>query len=206
MRHLLAAAGVALLALTPLHASVEATDHPGALPLLAGIEAVRNDLKLNSLQRAVLDSLRDEYKTASRKIFTPRPETPEAQAEALKKLKVLNAQYNARVLSTLNPAQQKRLVQVEQQVIGAVALASPTLQGKLGLSDKQKTKIESLRGKGLAYVSKVNKQFENGKIGYFEKLQLLRGKRIAIGNSMYKVLTPEQQQAFAALGGAKLKS
>ncbi len=52
----------------------------------------------------------------------------------------------------------------------------------------------------------MNKQFESGKIGYFEKLQLLRGKRIAIGNSMYKVLTPEQQQAFAALGGAKLKS
>ncbi len=119
MRHLLAAAGVALLALTPSTPAWRRPIIPERLPLLAGIEAVRSDLKLNSLQRAVLDSLRDEYKTASRKIFTPRPETPEAQAEALKKLKVLNAQYNARVLSTLNPAQQKRLVQVEQQVIGA---------------------------------------------------------------------------------------
>lgn len=206
MRRFLAAAGIAVLALTSLHANVEATDHPGSLPLLAGIEAVRNDLKLNSLQRAVLDSLRDEYKASAKKLFSPRPETPEAQAATLQKLHALNAQYNARVLSTLNPVQQKRIVQIEQQVLGAIVLVSPTLQGKLGLSDKQKQKIESLRGKGLAYVSKVNKQFEDGKIGYFEKLKLLRTKRFAVGESMLKVLTPEQKQAYAALGGERLKS
>lgn len=206
MRRLLAAAGIALLALTPLHASVEAIDHPGALPLLAGIEAVRTDLKLNSLQRAVLDSLRDEYKASARKLFTPPPETPEARAEVTKKLHALNAQYNARVLSTLNPVQQKRIVQIEQQILGATVLVSPTLQGKLGLNDKQKQKIESLRSKGLVYVSKVNRQFEDGKIGYFEKLKLLRTKRFAVGESMLKVLTPEQKQMYAALGGEKLKS
>ncbi|HEY5793171.1 MAG TPA: hypothetical protein VIS74_07720, partial [Chthoniobacterales bacterium] len=98
MRVLLATALVAA-SLTGLQAKPSASEFTGALPLLLTSENVRDELAVNSLQRAVLDSLRAEYKVAVRELVATQPQTPEARKIAETKLAALNRQYNVRALS-----------------------------------------------------------------------------------------------------------
>ncbi len=111
-----------------------AVEHPGSVPVLLGVEKVRNELKLNSLQRAVLDSLRSEYKNAARQIVATNPTTPEQRLEAEKKLLALNDRYNERALSTLNSAQRAKFIKIERKVLGALVLYTPSVQKELALT------------------------------------------------------------------------
>lgn len=195
-----------LLTASLARATTQAVEHPGSLVLLLGIERVQKELKVDSLQAAVLDSLRQEYKSAARSLTHPMPQTPEERSAAEKKLLALNERYNQRALSTLSDTQRVRLLEIEHQILGPTKLVSPQVQKKLGVNAQQAKSIEALRQKGIAYVGQVNRQFEEGKIGYFERIEMLRAKRISLGKSMLKVLTPEQQKSLLALGGRKLAS
>jgi len=185
-------------------ATTPAVDHPGALPILLGLDKVRTELKLDSLQRAVLDSLREEYKASARKLVTPMPTTTEQRVAAEKQFVQLNERYNKRAISVLNTSQRKRLLEVEHQLLGATALYTPAVQAKLALTAKQKQQIEAVRLKGVAYVGQINQQFEEGKIGYHDRLELLRTRRLSQGSAILKLLTPEQRETFISLGGEKL--
>jgi len=204
MRRLLFSLGVLLAAAASLSAATPAVEHPGALPILLGLDAVRQELKLDSLQRAVLSSLRDEYKADVHALVTPMPAPGPARQAAEKEFMQINARYNKRALSVLSGTQRKRLGEIEHQMLGGTMLSVPSVQAKLGLTDKQKQKIEALRQKNLAYAGKVNRQFEEGKIGYFERVSLLRSRRKSSAEAAFKVLTPAQRDAFLALGGKKL--
>jgi hypothetical protein len=190
-------------AASPLLATTAAVEHPGALPVLLGLDSVRTELKLDSLQRAVLDSLRDEYKSAVRKLTNPLPATPEQRVAAEKQLVGINERFNKRALSALSDGQRKRLQEVEHQILGATKLYSPSVQSKIALTDQQKQAIEAIRLKGLAYVGQVNHQFEDGQISFQDRLGLLRSRRVSQGTALFKVLTPAQRSAFLALGGRK---
>lgn len=204
MRRVLILLGVLLAGAASLTAAAPPAENPGALPILLGLDAVRHELKLDSLQRAVLNSLRDEYKADVRALVTPLPAPGEARVKAGKEFVRINAKYNKRALSVLNSTQRQRVREIEHQMLGGTMLAAPSVQAKLGLSDRQKQQIETLRRQTLAYVAKVNRQFEEGKIGYFERLSLLRARRLSSGTAALKVLTPVQRDAFLALGGKKL--
>ena len=185
-------------------ATTAAVDHPGALPILLGLDKVRAELKVNSLQRAVLDSLRSEYKAEVRKLTNPMPQTAEQRTAAEKQLLQLTGRYNRRALSVLNDNQKVRLAQIEHQLLGATALFQPSVQKKVGVTPAQRTQFEAIRQKGLVYVGKINRQFEEGRIGYQEKLDLLRDRRLSQGETLLKLLTPEQRDAFNSLGGTKI--
>jgi Spy/CpxP family protein refolding chaperone len=85
-------------------------------------------------------------------------------------------------------------------------LYSPAVQAKLKLTAEQKQRIEAIRQKGLVYVGKVNRRFQEGKISQQQRLQLLRSRRMAQGAEMLRLLTPEQRNAVLALGGKKIAS
>jgi hypothetical protein len=204
-RYLAALLGICLVAPT-LWATTAPVDHPGSLPILLGVDRVRAELKVDSLQRALLDSLRDEYKSAARKLTNPLPQTPQERAVAHAKLLRLNEQFNRRALSILNPGQRAKLSAIEAKFLGATLLYSPAVQKKLKLSSEQKKQIEAIRQKGIVYVGKVNRRFEEGKISQQQRLQLLRTWRTAQGAEMFRLLTPEQRDAVLALGGRKIAS
>jgi hypothetical protein len=204
-RYLAALLGIALVAPT-LWATTAPVDHPGSLPILLGVERVRAELRLDSLQRALLDSLRGEYRSAARKLTNPLPQTAPDRAVAHAKLLRLNEQFNRRALSILNPTQRAKLSAIEAKFLGATLLYSPAVQTKLKLTDQQKQRIEAIRQKGLVYVGKVNRKFEEGKISQQARLQLLRSRRMAQGAEMLRLLTPEQRDAVLALGGKKIAS
>jgi hypothetical protein len=204
-RYLAALLGICLVAPT-LRATTASSDHPGSLPILLGVDRVRAELKMDSLQRALLDSLRDEYKSSARKLTNPLPKTPEERAVAHAKLLQLNEQFNRRALSILNPAQRAKLSSIEARFLGPTALYSPAVQTKLKLTDEQKRRIEAIRQKGVVYVGKVNRKFQEGKISQHQRLRLLRSRRMAQGAEMLRLLTPEQRDTLLALGGREIAS
>lgn len=187
-------------------ATTAAVNHPGSLPILLGTDKVRSVLKLDSLQRALLDSLRDEYKSASRKLANPMPVTTQERAAAEKQLLQLNKRFNKRAFSVLNEAQRARLSEIEGNVLGATMVYTPSVQAKLGLTEQQKHQVEGIRQRGVAYVGKINRKFEEGKISQQQRLQLLRSRRIAQHAEILQVLTPKQRSTVLALEGKKLTS
>ena len=204
-----ALAAVALILCTfasSVGATTSAVDHPGSLPILLGTDKVRSALKLDSLQRALLDSLRDEYKSAARKLANPMPVTAQERAAAESRLLRLNERFNKRALSVLNEDQRARLSEIEGNVLGATMVYAPSMQAKLGLTEEQKRQLEGIRRQGVAYVGKINRKFEEGKISQQQRLQLLRSRRIAQHAEILGVLTPKQRSAVLALEGKKLAS
>lgn len=204
-KYLAALLGVFLVAPT-LWATTAPVNHPGSLPILLGVDRVSAELKLDSLQRALLDSLRGEYKSAARKLTNPLPQTAQERAVAQAKLLRLNEQFNRRALSILNLAQRAKLSAIEARFLGATVLYAPAVQTRLKLTDDQKQQIEAIRQKGVAYVGKVNRKFQEGKISQQRRLQLLRSRRMAQGGEMLRLLTPDQRDAVLALAGKKIAS
>lgn len=188
------------------YATIAAADHPGSLPILLGVEKVRSELKLDSLQRALLDSLRAEYKAAARKVTSTIPVTPGERAAAKKKFRQLNERFNRRALSMLNEDQRAKLMAIERKSLGPTMVYMPSVQTKLGLTEQQKKKVEAIRRQGLLYVAKINRRFEQGKISQQQRLLLLRNRRSAQGAQILQVLTPEQRNEVLALGGKEVQS
>jgi hypothetical protein len=187
-------------------ATTAAVEHPGSLPVLLGVDKVRTELKLDSLQRALLDSLRAEYKSAARKLTTPMPVSAQERTAAQKKLLQLNDRFNRRALSMLSEDQRAKLVGIERRLLGPTMVYTPSVQAKLGLTEQQRQKVESIRQQGLAYVGKINRKFQAGKIGQQQRLQLLKNRRTKQSSEILQVLTPEQRSAVQALAGKKLES
>ena len=204
-----ALAGVLLIHCTVasfVHGTTAGVDHPGSLPILLSLDKVRAELRLDSLQRALLDSLRGEYKSAARKLTNPMPVTAQERAAAEKRLLQLNERFNKRALSVLSEDQRARLSEIEGNVLGATMVYTPSVQAKLGLTEQQKRQVEDIRQQGVAYVGKINRKFEEGKIGQQQRLQLLRSRRIAQHAEILQILTPKQRSAVLALEGKKLAS
>jgi hypothetical protein len=190
-----------VLVASSAQAVIAPSNHPGAVPILLGLDKVRAELKVDSLQRAVLDSIRSEYKAAARKLTNPMPTTPEERVAAEKKLVALNERYNQRALSVLSDSQRKRFLQIEHNILGASMLYSPRVQKAVGITSAQQQQIARVLEAEKAYVAKINRQFEAGKISYQDRLELLRNKRLSQGRQLLRFLTPEQRDALAQLGG-----
>jgi Spy/CpxP family protein refolding chaperone len=176
---------------------------PGSLAILLGVDGVRRDLNLTSLQRAVLNDIRDEYREEARAIVAKAGSGLEAKKQAQARLEKLTASYDRRALRTLNTGQRARLEQIQSQILGGYMLLSPKLQQELGLTDKQKQKIAKIWAKGQKYVSKVNGWFEKGEISFYEKLLDLRENRQDRSDDILGVLTKTQRAKFDQLAGPK---
>ncbi len=195
---------VCATALASLHATVGESDHPGSVPVLLGLDKVRDDLKLDALQCAVLNSIRAEYKAAARKLVNPLPPTPQARVAAENQLAALSERSNKRALSVLSVPQRKRFLQIEHQVLGASMLYAPRVQKQIGITPAQHQQIVASANRLKASTGKINARFEAGKISFQERLDLLRTRRLASGADLLKLLTPEQRDAFRNLSGEKI--
>ena len=206
MLRFLAVTLLSCAAALPVFGTTAAVEHPGSLPILLGIDKVRAQLKLDSLQRALLDSLRAEYRSAARRLTSPMPVSPQERDVAGKKLLQLNERFNQRALSILSVDQRAKLVGIEHRLLGATMVYTPSVQAKLGLTEQQKQKVESIRREGLAYVGKINRKFEAGKIGQQQRVLLLKSRRTRQSAEILQVLTPKQRDVVQVLEGKKLES
>lgn len=176
---------------------------PGSDTLLLGIHTVQKELGVTSLQSALLDSIRKQYREEARKVVAKAGDTAQSKKAAQLKLDALTDNFDQRSLNVLNTKQRQRLAEIEHQMLGGYMLLSPTVQHELDLTPKQKEKLSVIWHKGQAYVSKVNGWFEAGRVSFNERLLYLREDRLDRAEDMLEVLTKEQRQKFEKLGGSK---
>jgi len=176
---------------------------PGSEAILLGTDSVRRELKVTSLQAAVLDSIRDEYREKARAIVAKVGDSVEAKKEATKKLDALQRSYDRRALQALNASQRARLAQIQHQLLGGYMLLEPAVRQQLGITKKQLEKIAKIWDKGQKYVSEVNGWYENGEISFNERLAYLREDRLDRSEDLLDVLTPEQRAELEKLSGDK---
>jgi len=194
-----------LLAAAPLHASVRASDHPGSLAILLGLDSVRSELAISKSQAAKLDALRTEYRSEARSIVQSAGTTKDSKSEAAAALEKITAQSNADALKVLSSSQTARLRTIEHRVLGPSLLASPSVQKQLGLSKDQSASIERIRQNGLLKVSQINHDFEDAKLTQPERIDALRSNRLKVAKAMAAVLTPAQAQTLSTLAGSPIK-
>jgi hypothetical protein len=181
------------------------TDSPASVPVLLGLEPVRQDLKLSSLQCALLDSLRAEYKAKVGVVASAGLLDSKLAPKASADLDAYRASYNRRALNILNPGQQQRLRQIERQMLGASLLTSTSEQKVLGLDDRQICKIGEIHAYDQTKAASIMKRFHEGRINSFRKDLDLRRLQKRIGRSIYATLTPDQRKQWLGLTGPKLK-
>lgn len=179
------------------------SDVPGSEAILLGIDSVQRDLKLNSLQRTLINSIRKEYREEARALVANAADTTASKKLTQSKLDALTASYDKRALGVLSSSQSQRLIEIEHQVLGGYMLLSPELQQELSLTAKQKEKLAVIWNKAQKYVSKINGKFENGEISHNEKIHDLYENRLDSGDDMLDVLTDAQRQKFDELAGVK---
>lgn len=195
----------ALSATLSLASAKVASDSPASVPVLLGLEPVRQDLKLSSLQCALLDSLRAEYKAKVGVVaavgLADKKATPKAAAD----LDSFRASYNRRALDVLNSGQQQRLRQIERQMLGPVILTSPSEQKLLGITPKQQQKLADIHRYDQTKAAEIMSNNHAGKISSFRKDLELRRLQKTVGRSIYAQLTTEQRKQWLGLAGPKLK-
>jgi len=180
-------------------------DSPASVPVLLGLEPVRQDLKLSSLQCALLDSLRAEYKAKVGVVATVGLADKKATPKAAADLDSFRASYNRRALDVLNSGQQQRLRQIERQMLGPVILTSPSEQKLLGITPKQQQKLADIHRYDQTKAAEIMSNYHAGKISSFRKDLDLRRLQKTVGRSIYAQLTAEQRKQWLGLTGPKLK-
>lgn len=176
---------------------------PGSQAVLLGTDGMRKELGLTSLQRAVLDDIRDEYREESRAVVAKAGASLESKKAAQARLDALTAQYNRRALRVLNDAQLARFKQVEAQVLGAYVLLDAKVQNELALTPKQREKLAYVYWRLQKTASAINRNYESGKISYYQRIIALRDNRIDRSDDMLERLTAEQRAKLLVLAGDK---
>lgn len=215
MKHTLSLLAVVLLSASALTAAdcgccvgpsrFSLPESPSSMPVLLGLEPVRKDLKVSSLQEALLDSLRAEYKakvgvTASAGLLDPKIAS-KCEAD----LQAWRVSYNKRALRILSPSQQTRLREIERQMLKGYFLNSPSEQKVLGFTPQQSKKAAEISSYDRLQGSKIMADFHTGKISHFKKDIELHRLQSRTARSMMHLLTSAQQRQYLGLTGPKLK-
>jgi hypothetical protein len=187
----------------PLPAS--SSEHPGSVPVLLGLDCVKNELGLTKAQRARLEVIRSDFKADARLITARAPSTAVEKTAANTTVKALVAKYNAKAVSVLTPQQRERLLQIERQNLGGLMLFLPDEQKQLGLSAAQIAAISKIRSEGETFASRVTSSFENGKVTLSERLATLRNYRLQQAEKCLRVLSHAQRKSFEGLKGKAIK-
>ena len=201
---LLFLAAALLLTAAPVLSAKELADSPASVPVLLGLEPVRQDLNVSSLQSALLDSLRAEFKAKAGVIVALGLADSKAAPQAFLDLQTLRSRYNQRALNVLNPSQQQRFRQIERQMLGGLLLTSPSEQKLLGITPSQQKHLTEIRSHDQAQAAAIMQRFNAGKISSFRKDIELHRNQHAAAQKMLAVLTPDQKKQWLGLTGPKL--
>lgn len=182
--------------------------------MLLGRPEVQKELELVDEQKAQLKTLGDEMRQKVQKEFAGLRDLPQAQRDAKRaelqaKIKPLLDEALKKVQEILLPHQMDRLNEISLQVRGAGALADAKVQGELGLSEDQKSKLAKIQEKAQADITALwqgvrdldedarrAKMAENR-----EKMQTLMK---TASDDATNVLTAEQRDKFEKMKGAKV--
>ncbi len=179
------------------------TKEPGSVAVLLGVDSVQKELKLGSLQRAVIDDIRNDYRDDARKVAAKVAAGKETKQQGKAEIDWLTASSDRRALHALSDDQRQRLKEIKFQILGAYMLLSADVQKQLALTPKQKYKLAYVWWYGERKASSINAKFEAGKISNYERVIALRDNRLVRADDMLERLTKEQRAQLDKMAGAK---
>jgi hypothetical protein len=113
---------------------------PPSMARLAGVDKVQEALKLSDDQKSKIKTISDDSRTAMREQFQgggrPDPE----------KMRKMRDEETEKLNKVLDEGQQKRLMGIFVQLMGAGAVMDPAVGKEIGLTDDQKTKLHDAMG------------------------------------------------------------
>jgi len=178
-------------------------DSPASMPVLLGLDGVRQELRMTPVQAGILDSMQAEYKSRAKQIMAIGMADQDAALRADWDVSSLRKQYNASALGVLTPDQQQRLMELQRQMLGGSLLSSVTEQKLLGLSSQQRQQLTSLASSSQAQATAINAQAQAGQISSFHKGSELRRIQQQTSDQMMALLTSDQKNQWKILSGQK---
>ena len=161
---------------------------------------VRTELKIDEAQKDLLDQLAMEMQAKGRELFQNGQNL--SNEERMAKFQALQAESTKKTNEILNPAQQKRLKELELQQAGGRSLMRPDVATALKLSEDQKTKLQSIQ---QASGEKMRALFQNGGFQNQENRTKFQEINTETNAQMLGVLTDAQKKQFTEMQGAPFK-
>lgn len=179
------------------------TDHPGSVPILLGLQPVRQDLNLTPAQCGLLDALLAGYKSQAKNLVQLGNADMDSSLRASWDLRSLRKQFNTRALSVLSASQLDRFRQIERQMLGGQLLTSPSEQKLLGLSADQQARLVALENADQSRVAAIMVKAQAGQLSPYWKGVKLRENSRQTSDQMLSVLTHQQKKNWLVLCGEK---
>lgn len=197
-------ASFAIAAPAPKPAPTLPPQPPGSAAILLGLDRVRQELGLTSLQRAILNDIRADYRDGARTIAAKAAADPGQKSAAREQLATLTKKSNRRAVAVLNPTQRTAFEKIERRYLGVWALLDPEVQTELGLTPKQKTKLAHVWAHYQGAISDVNRAYEQGEISHNERITDLYSIRYDASDDLRERLTNAQRAKLAEIVGRPL--
>jgi Spy/CpxP family protein refolding chaperone len=155
---------------------------PPSMAGIARIPKVQEALKLTDEQKSKIEKLGSDFRKEMREALDGGRPDPE-------KMKKLRDSQTEKMKEVLNADQQKRLMGIFIQLMGAGAVMDPAVGKEIGLTDEQKDKLHEAMGSPP--------EGRGGRDGG-------RERRAKMEKEVMAVLTPEQQKKLESLKGEKV--
>ncbi|MFL6825191.1 MAG: Spy/CpxP family protein refolding chaperone [Bradyrhizobium sp.] len=150
-------------------------------------DKVQDALKLTDEQKTKIEKINKEFRKEMRDALDGGRPDPE-------KMRKLRDDQTTKLKEVLNADQQKRLMGIFVQVMGAGAVMDPAVGKEIGLTDEQKDKLHEAMGPPPE--RREGRDAKGG--GDFKE------RRTKMEKEVMAVLTPEQQKKLESLKGEKV--
>jgi Spy/CpxP family protein refolding chaperone len=157
---------------------------PPSMARLAMIPKVQEALKLTDDEKTAIEKINADFR---KEMSGDRPD-PE-------KMKQMRDEVNDKLMKALNADQQKRLMGIFVQLMGAGAVMDPAVGKEIGLTDEQKDKLHEAIGPP----PEGGREARGAGGG-----QSFADRRAKMEKDVMAVLTPEQQKKLESLKGEKV--
>jgi Spy/CpxP family protein refolding chaperone len=164
---------------------------PGGPPSMAGlarIEKVQEELKLTDEQKKKIDKINAESRKEMREASSGDKPDPE-------KMRKIRDGATDKLKDVLDADQQKRLMGILIQLMGAGSVMDPAVGKEIGLTDEQKEKLHEAMGPP----PERREGREGGGRAAFQE------RRAKMEKEVKAVLTAEQQKKLESLKGEKVE-
>jgi Spy/CpxP family protein refolding chaperone len=155
---------------------------PPSMARLATIDKVQEALKITDEQKTKIEKINADFR---KEMSGDRPD-PE-------KMKKMRDEVTDKLKEVLNADQQKRLMGIFVQVMGAGAVMDPAVGKEIDLTDEQKDKLHEAMGPP-----------PEGREARGAGAQSFQDRRAKMEKDVMAVLTPEQQKKLESLKGEKV--
>jgi len=181
----------------------------GSPVMLLGREDVQDDLKLTDDQKSKLSTIRDTQQSKMRETFQAAMQNGGSREEMQKRMQEIvpkmMAEVEKEINSVLTADQQKRIREIGIQMAGNRAVMQKDVQKELGITEDQRTKVETLvKRQGEANRS-IREKIQSGEIDPSQVRELMEKNNKALDDEIGKVLTDAQKTKLKDLGGRKFE-